>query len=66
MKLQLTATSERGKSIIKTGNDYLKLEVRDENREVISTIRFDIKKDDLGELIAKSEWTEERVYRLDK
>ena len=35
MKLFLTATSERGKPITKSGNDWLKIEVVDENRKVI-------------------------------
>jgi hypothetical protein len=37
MKLFLTATSERGKPITKSGNDWLKIEVIDENRQTIFT-----------------------------
>jgi hypothetical protein len=37
MKLFLTATSERGKPITKSGNDWLKIEVVNEDREVIFT-----------------------------
>jgi len=46
MKLFLTATSERGKPITKSGNDWLKIEVIDENREVIFTKTLKPKKDD--------------------
>jgi hypothetical protein len=35
MKLFLTATSERGKPITKSGNDWLKFEVVNENREIV-------------------------------
>ncbi len=35
MKLHLTATSERGKPITKSGNDYLELEVKGENKQNI-------------------------------
>lgn len=39
MKLHLTATSERGKAITKSGNEYIELELKDENRQVIATIK---------------------------
>jgi hypothetical protein len=35
MKLHLTATSERGKPITKSGNDWLKIEVVNEDREIV-------------------------------
>lgn len=65
MKLHLTATSERGKEITKSGNEFIKIEVVDENREHIATIRFDCKKDDIGELITYQVWPHERIYKLD-
>jgi hypothetical protein len=37
MKMFMTATSERGKPITKSGNDWLKIEVIDEDRQVIFT-----------------------------
>jgi len=40
MKLHLTATSERGKPITKSGNDWLKIEVVNEDREIIFTKTF--------------------------
>ena len=48
MKLFLTATSERGKPITKSGNDWIKIEVVDENREVIFTRTFNHKCMDCG------------------
>lgn len=38
MKLFLTATSERGKPVTKSGNDYINMEIIDENREKIADI----------------------------
>ena len=37
MKLFAKMTSERGKEITKSGNDWLKIEVQDENRNIIFT-----------------------------
>jgi hypothetical protein len=37
MKLYAKLTSERGKEITKSGNDWLKIEVQDENRNIIFT-----------------------------
>ena len=44
MKLHLTATSERGKPITKSGNDWLKIEVVNEDREIIFTKTFTVDK----------------------
>lgn len=49
MKLHLTAESERGKQVTKTGNEYLDLIIRDDNREQIARLRVYKKKDDVGE-----------------
>lgn len=35
MRLHLTATSERGKEVTKSGNDWIKIEVQNENREIV-------------------------------
>jgi hypothetical protein len=37
MKLFAKLNSERGKEITKSGNDWLKIEVQDENRNIIFT-----------------------------
>lgn len=41
----MTATSERGKPITKSGNDWLKIEVVDEDREIIWSKTFTVTKD---------------------
>jgi hypothetical protein len=38
MKLGATITSERGKAITKTGNDYLEINITDEKCEMITSI----------------------------
>jgi len=38
MKLGATITSERGKPVTKTGNDYLKIDITDEKGEMITNI----------------------------
>lgn len=40
MKLHLTATSERGKPVTKSGNEYIKIEIKNEKREVIANYTF--------------------------
>jgi hypothetical protein len=35
MKLFLTSTSERGKPVTKSGNDYIEIKIMNENREII-------------------------------
>lgn len=46
MKLHLTATSERGKPVTKSGNDYLDLDIRGENRNKIAKICITVEKQD--------------------
>ncbi len=38
MKLYLTATSERGKPVTKSGNDYIKIEIYNKNQEVCAIL----------------------------
>ncbi len=40
MKLHLTASSERGKEVTKSGNNYLALEITNDKRETIADIVF--------------------------
>ena len=40
MKLAVKVTSERGKEMLKTGNDFIKIELMDEKRKVIFTKVF--------------------------
>lgn len=47
MKLFLTAKSERGKPITKSGNDWLEIEVLNEKRQVIFKKTFKQGKDHL-------------------
>lgn len=39
MKLGATITSERGKAVIKTGNEYIVVNVKDENDRAIAELR---------------------------
>lgn len=41
MKLHLTATSERGKPVTKSGNEYLRIEIRNDKRELTALITLD-------------------------
>lgn len=51
MKLHLTAESERGKPITKSGNEYLDLKIIDDNREQIARLRIYPKQDDIGDFM---------------
>lgn len=44
MQLHLTATSERGKPVTKSGNEYIEVKILNENRDTIAIISFDTKK----------------------
>jgi len=44
MKLFLTAKSERGKPITKSGNEYLKVDIIDEGRQPIITLHLTVAK----------------------
>ncbi len=49
MKLGATITSERGKPVTKTGNEYLEIDIKDDNHQVIAEMRVYIKNDSVGE-----------------
>ena len=44
MKLFTTITSERGKPVTKSGNEYVEVKILNENRDTIAIISFDSKK----------------------
>lgn len=50
MKLFLTATSERGKPVTKSGNDFVAIEVMDSNHDIIGRIRFTVATDSQGDI----------------
>lgn len=41
MKLYASLTSERGKPVSKSGNDYIHIDVHNEQREIMLTIRIE-------------------------
>lgn len=45
MKLHLTATSERGKPVSKSGNDFVEVSIMDENRQKIVKLLVAIDED---------------------
>ncbi len=49
MKLHLEAHSERGKPVTKSGNDFLYLSIKDDNREVVMSIELRIYEDEVGD-----------------
>lgn len=49
MKIHVSAESERGKTVAKSGNEFLDLKVIDENRVQIARLRIYPKKDAVGE-----------------
>ena len=53
MKLFTTITSERGKPVTKSGNEFINMEIQDENREVI--YNFKIQTTDTGTYIRLSD-----------
>lgn len=61
MKLFLEAQSERGKTISKGGQEYIKLNIRDDNKEVIAKIEFRMINDSVGEGIVYDTWFDERL-----
>lgn len=48
MKLSAQISSERGKTIQKTGNEYLKIEVQDENRNMFLCLMINIFSDGIN------------------
>lgn len=50
MKLHLTAQSERGKPVTKSGNEFIQLLVCDENRNNIAQVNF-FYKEETGEIL---------------
>lgn len=38
MKLHLTATSERGKPVTKSGNEHVKIDIQDDTRDIIGKV----------------------------
>lgn len=60
MKLHLTATSERGKPVTKSGNENLHIQIRNEQREM--TAEIDVQQQ-YGNWVL-SIWTEERQEQI--
>lgn len=59
MNLHLTAISERGKPVTKSGNDYIDITINDENREAVGRIFLQITFDNLP-IIAL--WSKTKVF----
>lgn len=49
MKLGATITSERGRPVTKTGNEYMTIAISDDNREVIAILHVYPYRDDVGD-----------------
>lgn len=61
MKLYATTTSERA-SKGQGGNEYLKIDIKDENQEAIAEIYLQRATDTLGDIIYYRTWFAERLY----
>lgn len=61
MKIHLTAQSERGKPVTKSGNDELRVVIRGEDREVLATLLIIDDSEDTGDYRMRVE-TSEKVW----
>lgn len=62
MKLYAAITSERGKPVDKSGNEYINVSIKDENRETISELVLQRSTDGLGDIIYYRTWFADRLY----
>lgn len=62
MKLGATITSERGKPVTKTGNEYINISITDDNNEVIGEVVLQRSTDGLGDIIYQRTWFREGIY----